>query len=94
MFEVTQSSSFVSVQEVSSPSKPLLDDLVNVVHKLEGTIETLSKGFQKSWKSGEQKSRNRSPTPAKASYVRQNKICFYHKRFAANAQNVLNPVAG
>ncbi|XP_037043632.1 uncharacterized protein LOC119079679 [Bradysia coprophila] len=90
MFEVTQSSS-VSVQEVSSPSNDLLDGLVNVVHKLEDKVETLTQGFRRSWNSSGQKSRNRSTTPAKASNVKPNKLCFYHKRFGSKADNCSQP---
>lgn len=90
MFEVTQSSP-IGIQEVSSASNSLLDDLVNVVHKLEGKVETLTKGFRRSCNSSGQKSRSRSMTPAKASNVKPNKLCYYHKRFASKANKCSQP---
>lgn len=89
MFEVTQASS--SIQEVNSTSKYKIDDLFNVVHKLEGKIESLKKDFRRPYKSSRQKSRSRSLTPAKASKSSQKKLCFYHQRFGKKANRCKHP---
>lgn len=90
MFEVTQASSS-SIREVNSTSNYSMDDLLNVVYKLEGKIESLSKDFRASKKSTRQKTRSRSSTPARASSVSRIKLCFYHKRFGKKARRCKKP---
>lgn len=89
MFEVTQASS--SVAEVSTTSPYKLDDLFNVVCKLEGKIESMRKGFRKPYKSSRQTSRSRSMTPVKKSKFLKKKLCFYHNRFGNKASRCKQP---
>lgn len=91
MYEVIQASSSAVVQEVKQSSDTKMNDLVNVVYKLEDKIDSLKKSFHKSWNSNRQKSRSRSPTPARASQVSSTKLCFYHKHFSGKAKKCVKP---
>ncbi|KAG4081127.1 hypothetical protein HA402_013422, partial [Bradysia odoriphaga] len=65
MFDITESSS--NIQAIDSNHNKVYSDLVTVVDRLDGKIESLRKDFRKSSENNRQTSRNRSNTPVKAS---------------------------
>lgn len=88
MFDISEGS---SVQALQSDSNNQINDLVNVVHQLEGKIESLKTYFRESRNSNGRTSRNRSPTPSRASAVANNDLCYYHKHFGAKAVKCKKP---
>lgn len=88
MFDITEAS---SVRAVSTAQNSQFNDLVNVVCKLEGKIESLKQSFHEPKESYRRKSRHRSPTPSKASSVTGNNLCFYHKQFGKKAIKCKQP---
>lgn len=89
MFDITEASS--SVQAISSPLTKNLDDLVNVVYKLDDKINSLKKDWSESKKSHGQTSRNRSPATYKANPSSKNGFCYYHKHFGKDAIKCKTP---
>lgn len=90
MFEVVNCS---SVQAVSTSSKNDIDDLVNVIRKLDGKIEAFSKRVSEPSKSRYLTSQSRSPTPTKASSVKQGTFCYYHTHYGKKANKCKKPCA-
>lgn len=88
MHEVAEAS---SIQAVSSTKCNEINDLVNVVYKLDDKIESLKKVFRESNKSSRRTSQSRSPTPHRASSVSKKDLCFYHKRFGTKAVKCKSP---
>ncbi len=88
MFDVSES---YAVQAIDSDSNNQLNDLVNVVHPLEGKIESLKSYFRESRNSNGRSSRHRSPTPSKASTATNNGLCYYHKHFGSRAIKCKKP---
>lgn len=89
MFDITEAS---SIQAVSSFSQQQhIDDLVNVVHKLDVKIENLNKDFRESRTSFGHSSRSRQQTPHRASSAPNNEICFYHNRYGNKAVKCRTP---
>lgn len=88
MFEVTGAA---SIQAVSTEQNNQINDLVNVVCKLEGKIESLQNDFRKPRESYSRTSRHRSPTPNKASSVTSSDLCYYHKHFGKKAVKCKQP---
>lgn len=88
MFDISENS---SVQAIDSDSNKQFNDLVNVVHQLEGKIESLKSYFRESRNSNGRSSRHRSPTPSKASTVTNNGLCYYHKHFGSRANKCKKP---
>lgn len=88
MHEVAEAS---SIQAVSTTKCKEIDDLVNVVHKLEGKIESLNKVFRESKKSNGRTSQDRSPTHAKASSTSNKNLCYYHKYYGTKAIKCKKP---
>lgn len=88
MFDISESS---SVQAIDSDSNKPFNDLVNVVHQLEGKIESLKSYFRESRNSNGRSSRHRFPTPSKASTVTNNGLCYYHKHFGSRANKCKKP---
>lgn len=90
MFDQIEDS--VSLQAVNAIPNKELSDLVNVVCKLDGKIESLSRTFRAPGNSSSRKLRSRSPTPVKKAQSASNKqICFYHKRFSDKANKCKSP---
>ncbi len=82
MFDITENS---SISTISLSQTTSINDLVNVVHQLEGKIESLQKVFHEPRSSSVRSSRNRSATPFKASLPSNQNFCYYHKHFGQKA---------
>lgn len=88
MFEVAEAS---KIQAITTSQPEPLSDLVSIVHKLDGKIESLKRSFRGPGKSSRQKARSRSPTPVKTSSVAKDTICYYHKHFGQKANKCKHP---
>lgn len=88
MHEVTEAS---SIQAVNTAHCTKLNDLVNVVCKLEGKIESLKRDFRDPGHRSRQTSQSRSPTPSKAPSVTNKGLCYYHKHYGKKASKCKQP---
>lgn len=96
MFDVSQATA--SVQSIDSNSGINVSDLMQAVRKLEGKIDSLSKGNLEPRESTGRFRQSRSPTPSgasqrvqKTSFNRKRKLCHYHKQFGKKAKQCKQP---
>lgn len=89
MFDISDHS---AVQAISSPADIQFNDLVNVVHSLDGKIESLKTYFREPRNRNGRSSRSRSLTPVKKTASdSKSGLCYYHKQFGKKANKCKKP---
>lgn len=88
MLDITD---LIAIQSISGNQNKVYNDLVNVVDRLDGKIEALSKDLHESRKNNRQALRNRTRSPARTHSVTKKQFCFYHQRFGKKAKKCEKP---
>lgn len=88
MYDIAETN---TVQAIGDTQVNQIDNLVNVVDRLDGKIESLKKDFHASRNSTQRSSRNYRNSPVRASAVTDEDLCFYHKAFGKKARKCRTP---